>query len=565
MAAAPELSYLHTRPLEPHNYTTITRVAKENARLYPDQEILVLRGLDGSRETLTNAELYQQATKLAKYLVSVGIQKGDMIALIGPNTLEMVVAMIGIMCAGGIVLNATINMKKAVDAKELFEITDTKFVLVDCGKNNSLLEPVKAMLQYCKAPTDESKNSSQTGVIFLREVEMGGFQDIETLQAIQQKNIDDIILPDVYPEDPAMIFTTSGSTGKPKMVLHTHFNFASYPFSWTPLEVDYDIIDYNDRPFSWIGGSPVFHIIARKKRVFMDASVAIQGHNTQFLWNVLREEKCTDALLFPYVIIDLVDLPPDVPDDGFRLQHVSTGGQMIDNFYTRVIGRYCHKFIVVYGCTESIGIACRGPVVHGETLEAGDVGQPYSSMEIRIVDEHEHPVPVGTVGKVQVRTPVVMREYYGIREKTEESFTKAGWFRSGDVGKVSDGNLILLGRETDIISRGTRKIYPGMLEDLIKQMSSIRYVSVVPVPDKRLYEEICVCFVASGSAHITPDDVKKFCKEYLFDKSTVDSMGEMPTYFLRFEDFPTLDNGKPNKIAIKLKATERLGLAHVRE
>ncbi|XP_060074273.1 putative acyl--CoA ligase YdaB [Ylistrum balloti] len=559
MDAPSDFSYLHTPPIKPYSYTTVAKVAKENAFHHPNKEVFILREVDGSRSSLTNAALYQQAEQLARYLVTQGIQKGDVVALVGPNTLEMVIGMLGILTAGAVVLNVTINMKTALDVKELFQLAHVKCALVDTGKDNSLLPPVRAMLQHCNVQTDETNEDSDRKFILLRKADLHDFKTAESLETIQLQNLSEVELPSIYPEDNAIIFTTSGSTGKPKMVFHSHFDFASYPLPLTPPTADYEITIFNDRPFAWIGGSPVYTILRSETRVVMDASIAMNSQNTKLIWQIVKEERCTDALMLPFVIHDLLELTKTVTEDDFRLQHIITGGQMIDNCYTGVIGPFCHKMMIVYACSEGIGITLNGPIGHAQPLLAGDVGKPYPGVEVRIVDFQELPIARGLIGKIQIRSRQVMKEYFCSPNLTKEAFTEERWFKTGDIGKISvDGNLILLGRENDAISRGTRKIYPSMLEFLLKQMKSIKEVSLVPVPDKRLYEEICVCFVSSGQ--LTSHDVQNYCKQNLFKENTVDSLGEIPTYFLQFETFPKLPSGKPDKKAIQKDATVRLSL-----
>ncbi|OWF56071.1 uncharacterized protein LOC110452055 [Mizuhopecten yessoensis] len=561
MASQSRLSYLYSCPAKPFNYTTLPRVVKDNSKTHPDQEIFVIRRLDGSRSSLTNTSLYHQSSQLAKYLASIGIQKGDRVALIGPNTLEMVVGYVGIMCAGAVVLNVNIDMTTDQNAHETFRLTGTKLVVVDSGEKAELLPAIKAMLQHSNFQNDQEQGKEHINVAMLRTANLDGYQDVPTFKSIAAKDLSHIALPETFPEEPAVIFTTSGSTGKPKMVVHTHNNLACSPFSWIP-DVDYESIDYNDRPFSWIGGTPVFHILLRRSRIFMNSALTINGKNTDFLWKVMKEERCSDALLFPYIIRDLLDLSQKNTDDGYRLNHVATGGQMIDSLYAKIMDKFCNHLVIVYGCTEIMATNMFGPLVKGDTLISGEVGRPYPGVEVRIVDEQELPVLKGTVGKVQLRGPSSMREYYGDQQLTANSFATGAWFRTGDIGKIScNDSLVIIGREKDVISRGGRKIYPGMLEDLIKHIPFIKYVCVVPVPDRRLYEEICVCFMRSDASEMTKEDVKKFCEEHLYADGTVDGIGVMPAYYVQFEEFPLLSNGKPDKGAIRDEAVNRLHLS----
>ncbi|XP_033760411.1 long-chain-fatty-acid--CoA ligase FadD13-like [Pecten maximus] len=561
MTSHSRLSYSYTCPPKPFSYTTLPRVVAENAQSHPDQEIFILRRPDGSRTQLTNTELYNQGTQLARYIVSTGIQKGDRIALMGPNTLEMVVGHVGILSAGAVVLNINSEKTNASDVHDIFESADIKFVIVDSGEHDELLPATKALLQHSDILSDYSKEEGKIEVLFLRAVDLEGFHHTVTLKDIYAMNLNGIHLPNTFPEDSAVIFTTSGSTGKSKMVVHTHYSLACCPFSWIP-DVDYESIDYNDRPFSWVGGTPVFHILMRRSRVFIDAFLTINGKNTDFLWRVIKEERCTDALLFPYVIRDLLDLPQRSTEDGYRLNHVVTGGQMIDSLCTKIMESFSRHLVVVYGCTELLGLNMYGPLVKGETLMPGEVGRPYPGVEVRIVDEEENPIGLDAIGKVQARGPCILKEYFGSKQLTANAFAPGSWFRTGDIGKIScNGSLVITGREKDVISRGGRKIYPVMLEDLIKQMSCIKYVCAVPVPDRRLIEEVCVCFVSSDRTELKEKDVKMFCEKTLFARSTLDGLGVLPAFYVKFEEFPSLSNGKPDKRAIRNEAIRRLHLS----
>jgi len=88
----------------------------------------------------------------------------------------------------------------------------------------------------------------------------------------------------------------------------------------------------------------------------------------------------------------------------------------------------------------------------------------------------------------------------------------------------------------------------------------MKHVVVIPVPDKRLYEEVCVCFVSHENCNVNADDVKKYCEQNMFKEKAVDGVGDMPTYFLQFDDFPMVMTGKPNKLKLRLEAMQRLDI-----
>ena len=179
---------------------------------------------------------------------------------------------------------------------------------------------------------------------------------------------------------------------------------------------------------------------------------------------------------------------------------------------------------------------------------------------MRVVNQKDQPVPLNTTGSIQIRNRSLLMEYFGNEELTKQSFAKGGWFRNGDFGEmIEGGRLVISGRDKDIISRGTRKILPGHIEDVVKRMEGVQQVSVVPIPDERLGEEICVCFIAAKDGDIHPSDVEAYCRtRFLSSKSAADGIGEMPKYFLKFDSFPLLSNGKRNKNKLKIIANDKL-------
>ncbi|XP_033758348.1 medium-chain acyl-CoA ligase ACSF2, mitochondrial-like [Pecten maximus] len=525
-----------------------------------NQEILILREPDGSRSSLTNASLYQQAEHLARYLVTQGVKRGDTVGLVGPNSLEKAIGSLGIMLAGAVVWNVTINMKTAQDVKTQIQLLQAKVMLVDCGKDNCFLPPVKAMLDHCTVQRENGRGETDIKVIFLRKTDSCDVKMSETLENIKSRPLDKVDLPDIYPEDKVNLFSTSGSTGKSKMVCHSHFSSINCPPANSPRTTNYQSNNLSEKIFGWMSESLIGVIVKGNPWVMLGSAVEMNSENAGFVWQVVKEEDCTDAWLQPLLIHDLLELPQSVTEDGFRLRNIVVTGQMIDNFYTGVVGRFCQKMMVIYGTTECIRMSVKGPIDGSEPLQAGDVGRPIPGVEIRIVDDHlDIPKERGTIGKIQVRSPYAMKEYAGNPQLTKQVFTESKWYRTGDLGKISpEGNIIIMGRENDVISRGCKNIYPGMLESLLREMTSIKDVCVVPVPDKRLLEEVCVCFVPSGQ--VTPEDVKRFFEQKLFKEHTQNSLGEMPTYFLQFESFPKVRLGKPVRKRISLEAAARLGL-----
>lgn len=199
---------------------------------------------------------------------------------------------------------------------------------------------------------------------------------------------------------------------------------------------------------------------------------------------------------------------------------------------------------------------------HKISVTYGDVGKPLEGCEIRVTDDVDNIVPLGTVGHIQSKSPCVMLEYIGDEKRTKDSFTANNWFRMGDLGRITDdGTLVVIGRDKDIISRGTRKIYPSHIEDVILKLPGLKSVVVIAVPDKYFGEEVCACFTVDDGVELHEVDVKQHCEnKFLSGEQATDGIGEMPKYFVKFTSFNTVENGKVDKIKIKRKAISQLNL-----
>ncbi|XP_069107886.1 3-[(3aS,4S,7aS)-7a-methyl-1,5-dioxo-octahydro-1H-inden-4-yl]propanoyl:CoA ligase-like [Argopecten irradians] len=542
-----KLSYLHINPATPNTYMTLNDAMKRNAEKYPNTEAFIYRNEHGDRWSITFGDLYEKGQCVAQYLVTSGVQRQDKIGLFGPNTLARIVAEFGILLAGAVVLHLNVDVKIASDSNDVLEKTKCKVVFVDPGEHDIFLPTIQNL-----------KNGRQ--LIFLRKPG-SVYTDPVFIDDIQTSRDTSVELPEVQPEDEAIIFTTSGSTGKPKMVVHCHFDFTVGVEAYCELLPESKRA-FNDRPFCWLGGTQAFPTVSGFTTVFTDSNLGSSGKGIKLIWKIITEEKVTDAMFMPYCLYDLLAEQDNIEDDGYRLETISTGGQVIDKHCTKVIGRFCKKMVIAYGSTEVLGIAFH-LVENSEDFETGCVGKPIPGVEVRIVGENGQVVPVGEEGELQIRSSFLTTGYFGEEEMTNRAYTKdrPSWFRIEDIGKMTEsGELIMRGRVKENISRGGRKILPGVVDDVVKKMEGISLVATVAVPDVRFYEEVCVCYTATDGVDLSPSDVERYCKENFSTEETGDGMGSSPTYFVRFDSFPTVFTGKVDKQTLKRQAAERLNL-----
>jgi non-ribosomal peptide synthetase component E (peptide arylation enzyme) len=141
------------------------------------------------------------------------------------------------------------------------------------------------------------------------------------------------------------------------------------------------------------------------------------------------------------------------------------------------------------------------------------VGSPHPGNEIKILDKEGREVPTGEVGTINFRGPGAAGGYYKDEKMTEEKWG-SGWFNMGDLGKLDDnGNLMIVGREKDVINRGGQNIYSAEVENAIQTHPKIVSAALVAYPDKVMGERACVFIrLANKSDEITLEELGSFLK-----------------------------------------------------
>ncbi|GAA3217910.1 (2,3-dihydroxybenzoyl)adenylate synthase [Pseudonocardia petroleophila] len=129
--------------------------------------------------------------------------------------------------------------------------------------------------------------------------------------------------------------------------------------------------------------------------------------------------------------------------------------------------------------------------------------------EVRLVDELDEDVPDGEPGSLLTRGPYTLRGYYRAEEQNARAFTADGWYRSGDIcRRTPEGNLVVEGRDKDMINRGGEKISAEEVENLVYQLPAVSQVAAVAMPDPDLGERVCVFVVTRSGASVTLAEIQ---------------------------------------------------------
>jgi 2,3-dihydroxybenzoate-AMP ligase len=173
--------------------------------------------------------------------------------------------------------------------------------------------------------------------------------------------------------------------------------------------------------------------------------------------------------------------------------------------------------------------------------------------EVRLVDELDEDVPDGEPGSLLTRGPYTPRGYYRAPEQNARAFTADGWYRSGDIcRRTPDGNLIVEGRDKDMINRGGEKISAEEVENLVYQLPAVSQVAAVAMPDAVLGERVCVYVVPRPGAAVTLDEVRDAMHAAGVAKF------KLPEHLELVDELPTTKVGKIDKKALRADIAARV-------
>jgi len=236
------------------------------------------------------------------------------------------------------------------------------------------------------------------------------------------------------------------------------------------------------------------------------------------VFQFIHQERVTWLPLVPTLLVQLVEDPRlDEYLNKFDISSlrliVVSAAPLPFHIAKKAEQRLGAKVVNHFGITDALCIT-------GSSIEAPaevrwkTVGKMPGGGEIKLVDDEGREVPKGEVGEIRPRGPFVVGAYFHDPKATKEAWTEDGSFITGDLGKFDKhGNLIVVGREKDMIIRGGQNIYPGEIEDLLLTHSRIAHVAVVGMPDRVMGERVCAFIVSRGGMPFTFDEMVNFLRE----------------------------------------------------
>jgi long-chain acyl-CoA synthetase len=508
--------------LEPYPEQTLLDVVSDTVRQRPNHTALIFKG-----RRLSYSELEKLSDAFANALVTLGVKKGDRVALLLPNSPQSIITQLGAWKAGGIAAPINPLYTEGELERLLNECgAETVVVLTQFYKKVRSLQPRTRVRRIIATNIKEYLPTLLSLLFTLFKEKKEGHRiklqpnDLWLSNLLRQHA--SIPRPNVKirPEDPALLLFSGGTTGEPKGAVGTHHALLMTGmqlrawFSTFTVEWD-DVIMLTIPLFHVYGNAGVFAV-----GIFGRDSFAIipDPRNIDDLVATIRKVRPAFLPGVPTLFNALLNHPDvQVGKVDFKSIKLCVSGassllaEVKNRFETLTGGRVVEG----YGLTESMMAAVVTPL-HG-LYKPGSVGTPLPDVEVRIadVDTGQGSLSPGEVGEILIRAPQLMLGYWQRPNETEKAI-RNGWLYTGDLGYLDeDGYLFIVDRKKDVIKPSGFQVWPREVEEVIASHPSVNEVGVVGVPDEYQGEAVKAWIVLRPGQRVTADEIRVYCRKKL--------------------------------------------------
>ncbi len=508
-------------------------------------------------ERVTYEAHYRAVATLAAQLQALGIGKGDRIALAMRNLPEWPVIFFAAASIGAIM----VPLNAWWTAGELeYGINDSgaRLLIVDDERHQRLAD-IYAALPAVERILVARSSTPLEGLASPLENLIGTPHDWAQLP--------ETALPaaPVGPEDEATIFYTSGTTGNPKGALGTHRNLITNIFS-SGYSAARTLLRRGDEipaptPKTMLTVIPLFHVTACSAGMM---GAYASGSTLIFMrkWDAVRameiieREKVHATGGVPTVAWQLLEHPDRSKYDLSSLETIAYGGapsapELVKRIYTEFGALPGNG----WGMTETMATVT-GHAAEDYLNRPTSAGPPVAVADLKIMDEAgEHEMPLGEVGELWARGPMIVKGYWNKPEATAATFID-GWVRTGDLARLDEeGFVYIVDRAKDMIIRGGENIYSSEVENVLYAHPAVTDCALIGIPHRTLGEEPAAVVHLAPGMEATEAELQAWVKERLAIFKT-----PVAIRFVK-ETLPRNANGKILKKDLKVLFEDRVGVA----
>jgi len=473
-------------------------------------------------------ELNARVNQLAHGLLSLGIRKGDGIALSVGNRIEHLEIIFATAKIGALAIPLDVKWK-ALELASVVAALEPRFIILqkDCATEFAKAKELKD-LNFLK-PISLSSDGSYNGLLHGRSSAEPGVE--------------------VNEDDPFAVMLTSGTTGFPKGCLATQRTFVFHCIN-NAIEKG---LGAHDKA---ILSSPIYFNAGRSFTLgiiyFGGTMILHERFDAEEVLKTIEREKVTYVGAVPTMCERMLYVLESKKYDTSSLRCLAiTGGKVHPAVLDGLKKNLTRNVYRTYASTDSGQMAISKP---GDMdAKPNSAGRPVWCVDLRIVDDANNPVKVGEIGEIICQSPLATHGYYKNPQATSESF-RDGWFYTGDLGYFDDeGYLFVAGRKKDMVKSGGISIYPLEIESVIYNHAEVLEAAVIGVPDARWGEAVKAVVVRKPDSQLKSDELIGFCKARL-------SAYKVPKSVEFRDSLPHTEVGKVNKVKLKELILAEAGL-----
>ncbi|KAJ8717062.1 hypothetical protein PYW08_005461 [Mythimna loreyi] len=486
--------------------------------------------IDGATgQSETSGSVLDRSIRCAVSLTNMGLKKGDVMVLMGPNHLDFCIPhnaalFLGIMVA---CTDASLGVN---ELKDQFHTTCPNIIFCQSAKTTDIEKALSLSKIDAKIVTFDENNKFDTLELMLEDI------DDEVVWKFQATDFD--------PEDTvAYLTSTSGTTGVPKTAMLTHKNLTVLlPYMWSnfsnfPTPTKMVIVT---SPAQWLsaGFHYLFSSILKYTRLQTSAPVT-----PEHFGELLNKYKPTYIMISPTLMTTMI---ANAKCDFTCFECVILVGsapsqELVEE--VKIITK-TRDVYVLYGMSEFSGVITQ----HDYPPVPGCCGRPAGCVEIRLVDPttKEDITEPNVTGELWCKGPSVFKGYRNNPEVTKETLTEDGWLKSGDIFyRDQSWNLFFVDRQKLLLKYRNHQVSPMEIEMIIMKHPGVYHVAVTGIPDKECGDLVVACIVPKPGCSPTAQEIKDLVKESLADSKQLRG----GVIFMR--ELPTTSTSKINRTKLK--------------
>ncbi|MEU4728499.1 AMP-binding protein [Streptomyces sp. NPDC023588] len=457
---------------------SLRQLIADSAGRHPDK----IAAVDATSR-ITYAELVDQADRIASGLLEIGIAPRDRVVVHLPNRIEFLTTVVAMLSIGAIPVMALPGHRR----DEILHLARSSDAVAYVGQDRF------QGFDYRNLAREVRRDAPN-----LRHVVIAGdAQEFTPLSELAGSAVRE--LPPVDSSEVALLLLSGGTTGVPKLIPRTHDDYAYNIFACA------EVVEFDDSGV-YLAANPVPHNAALGCPGALGAlllggkAVLAANPSPDHVFPLIEREGVTLTTLVPALALLWADAARTTPVDMSRMTIQVGSSKFGPAAAERVSASLGCRILNVYGIGE--GLITHTRLDDPPEVVFGTEGRPVSpDDEVKIVDEDGKEVATGETGELLTRGPYTIRGYFAAPEHNRRSFTDDGFYRSGDLARMTDdGNVIIEGRLKDIIHHLGEKVSAEEVEGHVLTHPLVLDTAVVGIPDDELDERLIVFVVLASDA-----------------------------------------------------------------